>query len=386
MACEVGLSGLPLDYPNSGSAVYARQLARHLPAAAPDLNFRLFLRQAPADLDLCVAIERLSTPAAGFNRGAGAGARIDKLLWEIAALPLASARRGQTLLHSLYFAAPVLSAVPLVVTIHDVIPLVLKGYHRSRQSALYSRLMARTAKRVGAIITVSQHSKKDIVRVLGVPEDRVTVTYEAVDERFQPVPVSGERQILTERYDLPSRFLLYIGGAERRKNVELLVWAWADVAPSMRSHEVKLVVVADFPVPDVLYPDIPGLINHLRLKSDIVLLPKVNESDKPALYRSAMGLLFPSRYEGFGFTPLEAMACGTPVVSSGATSLPEVVGSGGWLLDPDDRRAWSEAMVRLVESDHDRMQLSQQGIRNAARFSWQRTAEQTADVYRSMLA
>jgi len=382
---EIGLNGLLLDSPFSGSAVYSRNLAPLLPQVAPDLQFRLYTRDAELEAP-GLPSQRLSTPFRRLNRGAGPGARLDKLTWETVALPVASALRREALIHSLYFAAPPISASPLVVTVHDVIPLVLPGYHRTRQSAWSSQLMAWTVRRAAAIITVSQHSKGDICQVLGVPEDRVTVTYEAVDEVYRPNGVEGETDVLRSRYHLPERYLLYTGGAEKRKNITLLIRAWQQAREAMRRHECALVILADFPPPDSLYPDIPRLIRELRLGDDVYLVPRVAQADMPALYRSALGFCFPSRYEGFGFTPLEAMACGVPVVASNATSIPEVVGDGGWLLPPDDIGAWAEAMIRLASSEGERRQLAERARQQGRRFSWRVTAEQTVQVYRNVLS
>jgi len=382
---EIGLNGLLLDSPFSGSAVYSRNLAPLLPQVAPDLQFRLYTRDAELEAP-GLSSQRLSTPFRRLNRGAGPGARLDKLTWETVALPVASALHREALIHSLYFAAPPISTSPLVVTLHDVIPLVLPGYHRTRQSAWYSRFMAWTVRRAVAIITVSQHSKGDICRVLGIAEDRVTVTYEAVDEVYQPNGVDGEADALRARYHLPERYLLYTGGAEKRKNITLLIRAWEQAREAMRRHECKLVIVADFPPPDPLYPDIPRLIRELGLGDEVLVVPRVAQADMPALYRSALGFCFPSRYEGFGFTPLEAMACGVPVVASNATSIPEVVGDGGWLLPPDDAGTWAEAMVRLASSEGDRRQLAEGARQQGGRFSWRVTAEQTAQVYRNVLS
>jgi glycosyltransferase involved in cell wall biosynthesis len=272
-----------------------------------------------------------------------------------------------------------------VVTIHDLIPLVVPGYHRSRQSALYSAFMGRLARRAAAIVTVSEYSKRDIERTLGIPESRIYVTREGADERFRPQMEPAERERLRARYGLPDRFVLYIGGSERRKGIEMLVRAWSHIAGTMRDREVKLVIVADFPPPDRLYPDIPGLIEHLGLHRDVLRVRYVDETDKPALYRAALALAFPSTYEGFGLTPLEAMASGLPVVASDATSIPEVVGDAGVLLPPDHVDAWASALLTLVDSEDERRRLSEDGLRRAASFSWRRTAEETVRVYREVL-
>ena len=381
---EIGLAGLLLDYPNSGSAVYARNLVPLLPKVAPDLRFSLFVRRAEVQQS-DARVHRLRSPFAQFNHGRGIGAQLDKLAWEELNLPIAAAAARNALLHSLYFAAPIVSSTPVVVTIHDVIPLVLPGYHRSRQSALYTRLMAWSVKRVSAIITVSQHSKADIMNALGIPENRVHVTYEAADERFRPEAEPGELEKVQAKYGLPERFVLYTGGAEKRKNLVTLVRAWARARSTMRRHDVRLVIVAAFPPPDNLYPDVPGLVGRLGLSEDIVLLPQIDEQDKPAVYRAAIAFCFPSMYEGFGFTPLEAMASGTPVLASNVTSIPEVVGEGGWLLDPYDVDAWAEAIRQVVESERIRMELRKRGIQRSYAFSWRRTAEQTVQVYRRVL-
>jgi glycosyltransferase involved in cell wall biosynthesis len=381
---EVGISGLSLDYPHSGSAVYAQNLVPLLPEVGPEFTYRLYRRWA-APLAGTVATQRLATPFTRVGRRPGVGARLDKLLWEIGSFPVAAGLRGDALVHSLYFASPVLAASPIVVTVHDVIPLVLPGYHRSRQSAVYSRFMAWAAARSAAtIITVSEHARQDIVRMLRVPEERVHVTYEAVDGRFRPHHPESALPAVRKRYRLPDRFVLYAGGSERRKNLETLIRAWARVAPRLRDREVSLVVVARFPPPDPLYPDIPGLAASLGL-TDVRFIGEVSEEDKPAVYACALAFCFPSLYEGFGFPPLEAMASGVPTLSSDAASLPEVVGDGGLLLDPQDVEAWADALERVVESSAMRRELGRRGVERAAGFCWRRTAQQTVQVYRSVL-
>ncbi len=300
-------------------------------------------------------------------------------------LPLAASRYRQSLLHSLYFAAPLYSPIPVVVTVHDLIPLLLPGYHRSRASRMYALLMRSAVRRAHAILTVSDHAREEIVRVLRVPEDRVFVTPEAAGSEFACASNPVREAEVRARYGLPERYFLYLGGAEKRKNLELLVRAWMAVAPDMANRDVRLVIVARFPPPDTLYPDIPWLVRTMGPNAGIELLEQVDEADKPRVYRMALAFCFPSIYEGFGLPPLEAMAAGVPVIAADATSLPEVVGDAGILLDPHDRSAWAETMVRLVDSPLERTEWQRRGRLRASQFSWEETARRTAAVYRLVL-
>jgi glycosyltransferase involved in cell wall biosynthesis len=312
------------------------------------------------------------------------GQRFSKLAWEEAVLPAASAARRDDLLHYPYFAVPAVAAVPVVVTIHDLIPLVMAGYHRSRQSEAYARLMARLAPRANAVITVSEYSRQEIIRVLGIPGERVHVTYEAAGEEFSPLGAHGERESLQARYSLPPRFVLYLGGAERRKNIETVLRAWSAISGRGKIEDIALVIVARFPPADSLYPDMPALARELKL-TNVHFVESIADIDKAPLYRVASAFVYPSTYEGFGLPPLEAMACGTPVIVSDATSLPEIVGDGGILVSPQDVDAWGAALEEILTSQSLRATMKDRGLRRASQFSWKRAVSETTGVYRSVL-
>lgn len=378
---RVGLNGLPLETPHSGTATYTRQMARLLAQHQVDVAPTLYLRGADSRAPEIPTV-RVRNPLDRMQ--SAVGRRISKLAWEEVVLPATSAARRDDLLHYPYFAAPAAAATPVVVTIHDLITLVMPGYHRSRQSSAYARLMARLAARADAVITVSDYSRREIIRVLGVPEERVHVTYEAAGTEFSPSGKPDEQESLRARYGLPSRFVLYLGGAERRKNIETVLRAWKSASGRGKIEEFGLVIVARFPPADSLYPDIPALARNLEL-GDVHFIDSIPEVDKAAFYRAASAFVYPSAYEGFGLPPLEAMACGTPVVAANATSLPEIIGDGGVLVSPFDVSAWAEALEQVLISGTLRAAMRDRGLRRAVQFSWDRTVHETVAVYRDVL-
>jgi len=203
------------------------------------------------------------------------------------------------------------------------------------------------------------------------------VVYLAADERFSPKRAEGEIAALRSRYGLPERFLFYLGGLDVRKNLGVVLQALRELP-----QEVTLVVAGRLQErSSPVFPAWPTLAQELGVGQRVRFLGTVPEAEKRLFYQAATVFVFPSRYEGFGLDPLEAMACGTPVVCSNATSLPEVVGEGGVLVDPDDPRAWAEAVGKLWDSAQLRAEYRDRGLAQVQRFSWRRTAEQTLAVY-----
>jgi glycosyltransferase involved in cell wall biosynthesis len=306
--------------------------------------------------------------------------RVDKISWEVVSWPLAA--RKADLLHSLYFAAPVIAPAPLIVTVHDAISLRAEHSHGG-PAQLYGRFMKDAAKKATRLITVSQFARREIAEEFGYPIQRIAVTYEAPDPTLSKVDDQDVLQSVRSRYELPERFLLYLGGTERRKNIETIVRAWAAGRPS----GYQLVIVGRFPTgPDPLFPDIPGLVTSMGLSETVQIVPFVESADLAAVYSLSSAFLFPSTYEGFGLPPLEAMACGVPVLAADSTSLPEILGDGAKLLDPNDAAIWRQAMIRVVEDRTWADELSSRGYRRANTFSWAQTAAQTTQIYREVLA
>ena len=305
-----------------------------------------------------------------------------KLWFEQVSFPRACRRQGVELAHVPYFASPLFPTTPTIVTVHDLIPMLLPAYRGSILVRLYTLLVAVAAKRADMVLTDSQASKWDIVRLLDIPSERVRVIYLAADDIYQPVLDKHRLAATRQKYGLPERYLLYLGGFDQRKNVPTLLKAFAQLA---RHSKAFLVVAGRLPEEgSVFFPDPRSIVQELGVRERVVFTGWVPEEDKAALYSGARALVFPSLYEGFGLPPLEALACGTPVIASNQGSLPEIAGDGGLLLEQDDVDGLAGAMEKLLNDDTLWGNLREKGLAHAARFSWEKTARETLAVYREV--
>jgi glycosyltransferase involved in cell wall biosynthesis len=361
---RIGINALFLERLGTGSGQYTRNLLEALAKVDPTNEYLLF-SPGPAPRIFQIRNSQFAIR------------NLSKLWFEQVGFPLAC--RHLDLAHVPYFASPLFPTVPTVVTIHDLIPLILPAYHGSPLVRLYTRLVAAAARKVKAIITVSQASKRDIMRYLHIPPEQIYVTYEAAGEAFQPVEDEAQLTAIRQKYALPERYLLYLGGFDQRKNLPTLLRAFALLA---NKQQTRLVIAGQLPERNTpLFPDPRRLVGELEMEERVVFTGWVPEEDKPALYSGAMVFVFPSLYEGFGLPVVEAMACGTPVVVSNCSSLPEVVGEGGLLVEPTDVEALTEAMELLLSDDALRAELGQKALAQAAKFSWKQTALETLAVY-----
>jgi glycosyltransferase involved in cell wall biosynthesis len=228
---------------------------------------------------------------------------------------------------------------------------------------------------------VSEYSKHDIERTLGLPSERIHVIGNAVDASFQPITDPRLLSGVRERYGLGERFILYFGGFDVRKNVLRIVEAYARIRAALdEPYQLVLAGRLRF-VGHPLYPDPRGLVRELGLESDVLFTGQIREQDKAPLYSAAGVFVFPSLYEGFGMPVLEAMACGAAVVTSNSSALPEVAGDTAVLVDPNSTDAIGDAMLALLRDPARRQALGDAARARAAHFSWGAVAEQTMKVY-----
>jgi glycosyltransferase involved in cell wall biosynthesis len=268
-----------------------------------------------------------------------------------------------------------------VATIHDMIPLLWPQWvtrkHRLVVSAAYQRL----GRQADVVITPSEATKADVVRHLRINPERIEVIPWGCEQRFQPMPDRDRFAAVRQKYQLPVRYLLFVGTLEPRKNLTTLLRAFAMLRTARHRDELKLVVAGRL---GWLYTDILTTVRRLALADAVIFTGFVDDEDLPHLYRGAELFVFPSLYEGFGLPILEAMASGVPVVMSNTASMPEVAGDAAILVSPHDPQAIAEGMARVLAEDQLRQVLTQKGLARARCFTWERTAQRTLEVYTAL--
>lgn len=297
-----------------------------------------------------------------------------RIPWEQLLAPALMRLAGVDVYHGVLNVMPLASPAPSVVTIHDLSPFLFPQTFR-RVNRTYTRWAIRVAaRRAARILAVSEFTKQEIVRWLCVPPERVVVTYDAADARFAP-PDRQELAAFRSKHGLPERFVLFLGTLEPRKNLTLLLDAYAMVASSL---DAPLLIAGSR---GWLYEPVLARAEQLNLGDKLRFVGYVDQAEQHLWYAAATAFAFPSLYEGFGMPPLEAMACGTPVVVSSSSSLPEVVGDAGLVVPPDDPEELAEALHRVLTDAALREELRTRGLKQARRFSWRDTAERTLAVY-----
>jgi glycosyltransferase involved in cell wall biosynthesis len=381
---RVVINGWFIDQPTTGSGQYARQLATRLPAIAPQHEFILVVPDGRSFKAIDLASGRdLQSLASTIKRPAS---NLRKLLFEQSITPRAAAALRADVIHVPYWAPPLRAHAPIVVTIHDLIPLLLKEYRGGPLARLYTGLVAAAARGARLILTDSDASRRDIIRRLSVPESRVRTIYLAADPKFTPRPNAVDHAAVRRKYDLPDDYVLYLGGFDPRKNVEaaLQVYTWGQAAIG---YTHPLVMAGRLPeTRDGFFSDPRAIARQFEVEDVVRCIGEVDEADIVALVQGATALLYPSRYEGFGLPALEALACGVPVVGSNAASIPEVVGDAGSLVDPDDARAMAGALIAVVTEPALRQALGERAIGQAAKFSWDKAARETIEAYETAIA
>lgn len=257
-----------------------------------------------------------------------------------------------------------------VITIHDIIPLDSQGWFTKNYSNYYTFLLPRLAKIVRKIITVSFFSKERILTCLGIDESKVITIHSGVGEQFRPVSNEMIHSVCM-RYDINNPYLLTVSTFEPRKNLGRLFEAWKMISKS--SIDIDLIVVG-------IPANSARNLGYSKIPENVKIIGYVDDHDLPALYSGSISFIFPSIYEGFGLPILEAMACGTPVITSNTTSIPEIAGNAAMLVDPLNVDEIAEAIQEVIINDQLRDTLRQKGVQHASQFTWEKTSQQVWEL------
>jgi glycosyltransferase involved in cell wall biosynthesis len=345
-----------------GIGTYVRNLVRHLARLDHETSYYLFCN--PADEPTLRDLAENFVPVVDGSARYG--------LREHISIPLKVKRLGVDLLHCPHYIRPLLCTVPTVVTIHDCIHLLFPQYLPSTMAYRYARfMMGNAVRRSARVFTVSEASRADILRFYPFADpEKVLVIPNAIDAELLQDPGPEEMERVRERYQLRGRFVLFAGNVKPHKNLERLIRAFARVRGQEGNEDLRLVLIGD----EVSrYGSLRRTVEENGVRQDVRFFGFVPHGTLAALYRMAAVFAFPSLYEGFGLPPLEAMACGTPVVTSRISSLPEVVGDGALLVDPYSEEAIAQGIARVLDDDELRRGLVERGLERAAAFSWDRS-------------
>lgn len=283
------------------------------------------------------------------------------------------------IIHSTDFVLPASEKRPSVLTIHDVIFLKYPQFYTWRNRNYMKSVANFSIKRANAVITYSNATKNDLIDRLGVNEDKIIVIPLAVDERFMQAK-DDQIEEIRRKYKIPQTYILTLSTLEPRKNIRRLFEAFAKLKKD-KSIEHKLVIAGQKGWGN---KDFFSKLVELGINDDVIITGFIEEEDLPAIYSGASIFVYPSLYEGFGLPPLEAMACGTPVICSNTSSLPEVVGDAAWQVDPTDTEDIAKAMAKIIEDKSLALDLRTKGLKQAKKFDWKTTAEKTLQVYNQL--
>ena len=340
---------------STGIGRYLRNFISYGASARPEHTFFLYGNQNTA------------TTLAADNIFVRVAAETVTLWWDQVVLASLARADGVDVFLSPYIKGPGRVECPLITTIHDLMFLVFPEYSKGLQSlrnAVFKQMALWVSRRASVILTASDHASRDIQTLLGVDRQKIRVVPHGVDETFRPVTDEVRVQSVCSRYGIERPYVYYLGNFKPHKNVQSLLRAFACL-PSGLQAKYELVLGGGA---DRWLPDCSRQAGELGVESSTRFIGHVADEDMAALYSGAELFVFPSLYEGFGLPPLEAMACGTAVVASNRTSIPEVVGDAGSLVDPEDVASLSAEMARVLQDGEARLRFEEKGLARAESF------------------
>lgn len=372
---RIGVDARELEGKKTGVGRYLINLLREWSEIAPENRYVLFfMKGIPNDPVLereCIS-KRLITLPRILNRN---------LIWEQVYLPVHVAREETNLFFSPSYTMPFFVRTRTVVTVHDISYEVNRKWFPPREAMIRRFFTRLSTNRADAIITISEFSKRDIIKYFGINGDRIKVIYPAADSIFSSVPNRDETERIKKRYNTGERFLLYVGSILNRRPVNILIKSFSKAVKD--ESRLKLVIVGE----NRTWPkqDMRRMISDSGVKNSVIYLDYIPDDELALLYKSAEVFIYPSLYEGFGLPLLEAMSSGTPVIAPNVASFPEVVGDGGILIDRIDEDEMSRAILAFIKDESMRNNYIIKGKERARKFSWRRSAEEHLELFRDVV-
>lgn len=381
---RIGIDARFLTHPQwGGFKTYTENLVGALAAIDTENEYVLYVDRTP---DAQTALPR--RPNFRVRRVPGTLPVIGMPWREQVGLALQARRDRVDMLHAPCLTAPLRLSCPLVVTIHDMIWFFADRFAQGKTSSGKRKLMQwyyhavpqAAARNAAAVITVSHAAKQSIVEHLGLSPERITVTHGAASPIYRRIDDPARLAGIRQKYGLEPAYILAVGSADPRKNIPTLLRAYAHLPASVRAAHPLAIVWTH----NLLAGDLARQAEELGISGRLRFLERVSNEDLVLLYNAAALFVFPSRYEGFGLPPLEAMHCGTPVVAANNSSIPEIVGEAALLTDAEDAQAIASSIGRVLTDDALRATLIARGLERAAGFSWEKCARETLHVYRAV--
>ena len=372
---RIGIDATPLPPNPVGAGVYITQLVRALAGLKTEHKFVIFAHQSGYDLIDIPATPNLTWIVIPDKSPAR------RLFWEQTVLPRLIRKTGIQLLHSLHYTKPLFLPCASVVTFHDMTFFLFPDVHTRAKRFFFPLAIRLSARQAEALIAVSENTRQDTIRLLGVSPEKIFTAPNGISEEYQPVSDPILLETCRRKHNLPGDFILYVGLVEPRKNLQLLLKAYANLLGDGKCPALVIVGRLGW-----MYKEVLDLIDSLKISDNVHFTGYIPAQDLPIVYNLAQVFVYPSIYEGFGFPPLEAMACGTPVITTDVSAMSDYVGDAGLLVPPQDEEALSIAIRRILNDQILRQQLSDKGRKKASTFTWKRTAQATLDVYQRVAA
>lgn len=355
-------------YRQAGIHHYILQLLNHYPKGN-EMQYTVYTPQGVSSyLDTRFHVKESSLPTEN---------PVARIAWEQTSWPLTGRKQKFDLMHNMAFVTPLLSSVPNMVTVYDLSFMHFPERYKSSKRIYLQTQTKRSCRSAKHVVTISQSAAEDIHTLFGIPKEKIDVIYPGVHEKFQPLPIA-DVETFKQQNKLHHPFILHVGTLQPRKNIPLLIDAFAQ----LQHPTAELILVGG---KGWLYDEIFAKVQAYNLEDRVRFTGYVPEEDVPYWYNSADVLAFPSIYEGFGMPVAQAMACGTPVVASNSSSLPEVVGDAGFLFDPNSAIELAQHLDNILANPSLAEALKKKGFTQARSFSWQQSGQKMVNIYQKLL-